>query len=361
MTSQKSFPSKHIKQIAKRILGYDKPSHYMKGYADRRVEIDQVYKTRLERMVRLEQPLVLISQIQRSGGTLLSQLFDGHPQCHVHPFELHIGNPRKWIWPDLDLTADPTTWFANLFERVTTQLFREGYSKYSRSGNEKPDTYPFLLLPNLQRELFMYCVSSVKISSQREILNCYMTSYFNAWLDYQKMYAQNVSYIVAFTPRLIMYKESLERYFRDYPDGKLISIVREPKSWYTSAHRHNFRDYPNPTDAVQVWKQSVEAMIESKKKYGHKVYLISFEKMLHDVEGCMRSLSAYLGIDFDNSLLTPTFQGMSIKADSSFQVDRHGVIDAPLHRSKTLSEEEARLIDAQALDLYGKAVSQVDW
>ena len=25
-------------------------------------------------------PLVLISQVQRSGGTLLSQLFDGHPE-----------------------------------------------------------------------------------------------------------------------------------------------------------------------------------------------------------------------------------------------------------------------------------------
>ena len=99
----------------------------------------------------------------------------------------------------------------------------------------------------------------------------------------------------------------------------------------------------------------------SKNKYGNKVYLISFEDMLQDVEGCMRSLSAYLGINFNNTLLTPTFQGMKIKADSSFNVKQHGVIDAPLHRSKNLSNEEADLIDAQALDLYEKAVGQLNW
>lgn len=361
MASQKPFPIERAKIIIKRILGYDKPSYYMKGYADRRAEIDQVYQTRLQRVVRLEQPLVLISQIQRSGGTLLSQLFDGHPQCHVHPFELHIGNPHKWIWPDLDLNGDTKTWFANLFERVTSQLFQDGYSKYSRSGNENPDTYPFLLLPNLQKELFIHCVSSAKVSSQRQILNCYMTSYFNAWLDYQGLYAHNAKYIVAFTPRLTMYKESLERYFRDYPDGKLISILREPKSWYISAHRHDSEDYPDPTEAMQVWKQSAEAMIKNKTEYGNKVYIISFENMLNDVGGCMRSLTAYLGIDFNETLLTPTFQGMGIKADSSFEVDRHGVIDAPLHRSKNLSDEEARVIDTQTLDLYKKVVSQMDW
>lgn len=361
MASQKPFSIERAKVIIKRILGYDETSYYTKVYADRRAEIDKVYQTRLQRIVRLDQPLVLISQIQRSGGTLLSQLFDGHPQCHVHPSELHIGYPRKWNWPDINMNEDPKNWFTKLFEKVSLQLFREGYSKSSRGGNENPDTYPFLLLPNLQRELFTRCVSSAQVSSQREILNCYMTSYFNAWLDYQRLYAHDVKYIVAFTARLIMYTESLERFFRDYPDGRLISILREPKSWYVSAQRHDPLGYPNPQEAVQMWKKSAEAMIKSKMEYGNKVYLISFENMLHDVEGCMRSLAAYLSIDFDNALLTPTFQGMGIKADSSFEVDRHGVIDAPLHRSKKLSDEETHLIDAQTFDLYKKVVGQLDW
>ena len=46
-------------------------------------------------------PLVLISQISRSGGTWLSQLFDHHPQVWTHPLELRFGQSRKSDWPEL--------------------------------------------------------------------------------------------------------------------------------------------------------------------------------------------------------------------------------------------------------------------
>lgn len=65
---------------------------------DRRKQLDLLYKNRIAHLVEITQPLVLISQVQRSGGTLLSQLFDSHFQCHVHPGELHIGNPNKTHW-----------------------------------------------------------------------------------------------------------------------------------------------------------------------------------------------------------------------------------------------------------------------
>ena len=47
-------------------------------------------------VTRVTQPMILISQIQRSGGTLLSRLFDGHPRCFAHPMELSWGRPSKW-------------------------------------------------------------------------------------------------------------------------------------------------------------------------------------------------------------------------------------------------------------------------
>ena len=43
----------------------------------------------------VNEPVAWISQIQRSGGSLLSQLFDGHPQLHAHPHEIKIGYPKK--------------------------------------------------------------------------------------------------------------------------------------------------------------------------------------------------------------------------------------------------------------------------
>ena len=55
-------------------------------------EYRQLGRVRTDHVVRVREPMVLVSQIQRSGGTLLSRLFDGHPECHAHPYELKIGH-----------------------------------------------------------------------------------------------------------------------------------------------------------------------------------------------------------------------------------------------------------------------------
>ncbi len=80
-------------------------------------------------IVPIRQPLLLISQIQRSGGSLLCQLLDGHPQLHVHPSELHIGRPNKYFWPQLDINASAKALFDLLCEHPARTHATTGYSK----------------------------------------------------------------------------------------------------------------------------------------------------------------------------------------------------------------------------------------
>ncbi len=112
---------------------------------------------RLEHLVPVTEPLVLCSQIQRSGGTLLSQLFDGHPECHAHPHEIKIGWPREANWPPLDLDR-PGDWFERLFEKKALTHFVEGYQKRGAKLEAKTypsyDVFPFLFLPRLQKAIF---------------------------------------------------------------------------------------------------------------------------------------------------------------------------------------------------------------
>src|SRR5215210_4381368 len=133
-----------------------------------REEFLALVEQRLRRPVEVHEPLVLISQIQRSGGTLLSQLLDAHPQLHAHPHELHIGYPRdKRDWPQLDLGEGPEQWFRALREAHVDRMLVDGYRKYARKWvqyeDERLETYPFLLLPSLQRRLFERSASSWKI------------------------------------------------------------------------------------------------------------------------------------------------------------------------------------------------------
>src|SRR5438046_285295 len=95
---------------------------------DEREEYGLLCRARLEHVVPVRQPLVVVSQVQRSGGTLLSQLFDGHPECHAHPSEIKIGYPKKWNWPPIDL-ARPEDWFPMLYEDSVEKRLRRGYRK----------------------------------------------------------------------------------------------------------------------------------------------------------------------------------------------------------------------------------------
>ncbi len=330
-------------------------------------ESKRLYQMRLEHMTPIDQPLVLISQIPRSGGTLLSQLFDGHPQCYTHPHELYIGYPKRRHWPDLDFDVSAEDWFEQLLEKGTVKRFWDGYQKYPRKLYHRGDNYPFLLLPNLQRELFIKQVTQTNITCQRDILNCYMTAYFNAWLDYQGIFDSNKKYVVAFGPLvektadelLRVYENNVTRFFKDYPDGKLLSIIRDPKTWSVSARLRLPRCYADLQTGIAFWKACANAMQTNKERYGDQVYLLRFESLLQDTEATMHALADYRGLTFHNRLLKPTFNMMDIRANSIDAVQTYGILHTPLERAKMLSQAEVDYIEAETQEIYQAVLSAI--
>jgi hypothetical protein len=282
----------------------------------------------------IDQPLVLISQIQRSGGTLLSQLFDGHPECHAHPYELLVGDGPKDEWPEIDLASGPERWFDLLTSTATSRNFEEGYVKYNnddRGGSGADESFPFLLPPWLQRELFARCVRARPPENARGVFDAYFTSYFHAWLNGRFREGAKRA-VVAFRPLLASSRPSTARFFADYPDGHLVSVLRHPGSWWASARRHKPDRYGSLEEALALWRRSTEGILENKRTHGERVHLLRFEDLLGDTERTMRRLAAELGLAWSGTLLAPTFNGSPIRANSSFAVDGFGVLDAPAHR-----------------------------
>jgi len=150
---------------------------------------EQLHNFKSENVHPVTSPLVLISQIQRSGGSLLSQLFDGHPEVHPHPHELMLGYKKKYVWPRIDLNEHPERWFRILFE-------------------------------------------------------------------------------------------NMDIFFEVYPDGRLISLIRDPKNWFPSALRHGPKLYGDIKLAIFQWKESAQAMLRNKKRYSDRICLIKFEDLV---------------------------------------------------------------------------------
>jgi len=316
-------------------------------FGQSRIHLEALYQACLEHTRPVTSPLALISQIQRSGGTLLSQLFDGHSELHAHPHELKIGYPTKYTWPKLDLKDDPSRWLETLFEHSVLSHFKKGYKKEKK----RDDAFLFLFLPSVQREIFLDYLGSLGSLTLRDVFDAYMTSYFGAWLNNQNS-SGHKRFITAFTARLSMNEDNMESFFETYPDGRLISLIRDPKNWYPSAIRHKPRICRDIQEGVALWKKSAQSMLLNKEIYGDRVNIITFEDLISKTESVMRYLAEFLEIKFENILLEPTFNKYPIRANTSFEAEKSGIINSTLNRYKTLAQDELRFVESMTKEMY---------
>lgn len=308
----------------------------------------------LEHVFPVTSPLALISQIRGSGGSFLNQLFDGHPELHTHPHELMIGYPAKHHWPRIDLNDRPENWFGILFEDIVSKYNQEGYVK----GKEDKETFPFVFIPALQRKIFLDYMDSVQSITARDVFNGYLTSYFGAWLNNQNYNGQK-KFITAFSPRLAITKESMECFFQVYPDGRLISLVRDPKNWFQSITNNRPGSYGDVGLAASQWNECAQVMLWNKEKYRDSVCLIKFEDLVSKTEAVMRYLADFLGIEFDDILLVPTFNKLPIKVNTSFKAEDHGIADSPLSAERISTGQELDAIERITSEKYSLVLKEV--
>jgi hypothetical protein len=327
---------------------------FRKEFKESKLHLKSLYRICLDHTSPVTSPLALISQIQGSGGALLSQLFDGHPEIHAHPHELMIGYPKKHLWPRIDLNDRPEHWFEILFEDIVVQYVREGYSE----GKNHDETFPFIFLPSLQRKIFLKYIDSAPTITRRDVFNAYMTSYFGAWLSNQNYNGQK-RFVTAFTSSLAMLKENMELFFEIYPDGRLISLVRDPKNWFPSARKRWPERCGDVGRAVSEWKESVQTMLWNKETYGDRVCLIKFEDLLSKTNAIMHYLAGFLGIEFDDILLVPTFNKLPGSAKARLKEEKHDTQNRPPLSARKLTEQELNTIERDTSETYTLVLKEV--
>lgn len=325
-----------------------------KELGDSRALLAKAYESWLEHIKPVTAPLALISQIQRSGGSMLSQLFDGHPHVHAHPHELKFGYPKKHIWPSIDLGDRPERWFEILFEDNVVDHLRHGYKKMDKYE----ETFLFIFFPSLQKKIFLKYLNSIETVAIRDVFDAYMTSYFGAWVNNQNQLGVK-KYITAFTPRLAMMDTNMASFFNIYPRGRLISVVRDPRNWFPSATRHQLDKYGDIEKALGQWVDSARSMVRNKQKYGDRVCVITFEDLVSRTEAVMRYLAEFLNLNFDDLLLTPTFNKFPIKPNTSFKLEKAGIMISALERYKTLTREELAVVEKTTGEVYEEVLQVV--
>jgi hypothetical protein len=143
--------------------------------------------------------------------------------------------------------------------------------------------------------------------------------------------------------------------FSAYPDGTLISIVRDPFGWYASASKHDRKRFGDLEVAIGTWRSSAEAALDAAARLGDRVVVLTFAQLAQETERTMRRIAERIGLAWSDTLLTPTFNAQPIRANSQAQVG-HGVIAerATAYRD-SLDEQTIGRIGDLAGDLYERA------
>jgi hypothetical protein len=299
--------------------------------------------------VEANQPMVLIAQPHRSGGTLLAQLLDGHPELHSHPPELNLGP----YWPSLDLTLPAEALFDAIRERHLIIAFKHGYSKdyvaRKLGHSQQVMSFPLDLRPKMHAKCFSRLAAERGLKTQRDVIDCYFSSIYTSWQNYANIEGEK-RWLIAFRGR---YKHDLDRFFLDYPDGRTMAILRDCKAVIASKVEYDREHARELWRHVKGWRRGCESRQIAKAQYGDRMFLLTYERLLGDTEGTMRKVADWLGIAFDPILLTPTFNRMPIKANSSFVVADVGVQTAMRENwRKVFSEDEAAEIDRESAATY---------
>lgn len=315
----------------------------------------QLREARLHDVVPVREPLVLISQVQRSGGTLLLRLLDGHPECHVVPFQLRrIDDAAK-----RRLTNAEDVWLT-LHDPKLERRFRSGHRQVKHGVLSEAETFPFVLPPDLQRAIYDTCVSGLGKLRTRDLFDCYFTSYFNGWLDYRNLRRGTKHWIVGFEPGVARSTPAWRGLKKVYRDGRVIALVRDPWSWYASARRWEPR-WRDREYALEYWCRTAKGTLKWKKRTKAQVHLLSFEDLLTKTEETMRRLTARLEIEYVPSLLVPTFNGLPIGANTSFADVSTEVSTKPLERARQeLDDDDMRCITERAGALHERLLEEVE-
>jgi len=366
--------------------------------------------------------LIFIGAINRSGGSLLSRLFDGHENIASYPLELpffhdnsfykitdnftgipmtiptlkdgKLSDSSKFLYPGLsdsltpnefnnnpefdkfDLAGIPKTKpnFSTEWGKEKSDIIgvRKNYLEKSFYDNVKTDF-------DFQKYINNFKKYSEGKSNWNEVHNAKHLAYFESW-DQGKYITKKTSHVVMHASGGL-YLTNIEKFFEIYNDSRFIIPIRDILGYVASekirlariffgSRRYNKPKLPlvfiknfNYYDLkakIRNWTTAVTRARLLQEKFGINKNLIVYsnEKLIRETDKVMSSFANNLNIDFNKNLCNPTIGKLAWGGNSHYGKSK-GINENTLENyKKVLKKEEINLILKETQNLRSAILDQ---
>jgi len=286
---------------------------------------------------------VFICGHPKSGTSLVRALFDSHPQLIVYPEESLFFRRYLPQSSGLDLKGR-----LELADRTLIHIFRWNSRAPVADQEDFPDRdYSTISFEEVRQALRRHIAAVDR--QPGDMLSAAMLAYGEVgqtageqtrrWVEkspYNEYYAAQI--------------------FEWWPQARCVHILRDPRDNFAS-YRRKHPDWQPEFFALN-WSRSTRAGFENQKRFGAERYcILSFEDLARAPEASLRSLTEFLGIDWDASLAAPTRAGVQWQGNSMFAERFKQISKTPIGRwtnqLATLDAAVIELITGQTLVAAG--------
>ena len=286
--------------------------------------------------------LVMISAGFEHGGNVTHRHLDGHPDLFVYPFESQLGNRDftdflasiervQYRYPEFPegKTAE------ELYELIIDEEMKTFLRK--RNGSKFKDVN---LVMNEQKRISKFSeILGDAPHPRARIIEAFFRSTFDTWENFYGKINSNTKF-VGYSPAIGI---DAERIIRDFPDVKIIHIIRNPFSAFFDTKR---RPFPQTINKYLITWNIYHSTVEIfAKQYPNNVRIFRYEDLVSDKELFMKEISKFIKVDFHSSMLFPSWNGVELQGDiAPWGTVMRSTFDYNKQVIELLSNEERKLI-----------------
>lgn len=279
---------------------------------------------------------MMISAMYENGGNTTHRMLDGHPELHVYPYESQLGTssvsdyllsvvPYKYRWPEFPMDGELTSDYELFFdEEMKTRLRVPSRSKFKDA--------PMDLNENERRKAFLAFMEG-RERTRANLVDAFFHATWDSWKNMTRS-GKEKAYL-GYSPVIGIDGEKM---MKDFPDGHVIHVVRNPWSGYADTKK---RPFPLSLHRYAwTWNFMQQMAVTFNERFPKNFHIVRFEDLVADPKKTMTVLSKKLGLSFSANTLYPSWNGEKLESVYPWGTIRTPTTDANIATMKELSKKE---------------------